>query len=150
MKCFTYTHGETLPGFNLNGVNQKTCAFTLKIPYDWDTDELIDRLRNHSQADILLYSCVEVCEGDSVSSVFPENCLAVMSDELFTLDNYEDSCLEVCADDAGLTFVLFDGSELYDSATGKYIRNDDGVLSIQDTSKRVEVINETDDSIILL
>ena len=150
MNCFTYATGENLPGVDLNGSNQKTCAFTLKIPYDWDADELINRLRNHSHADILLYSCVEVVEGNSLSSVFPESCIAVFSPEIFTLTNHDDSCLEVIADADRIVYVLFDGSELYDESTCKYLRNENGSLEINDASKRAETFSETDDSILML
>lgn len=150
MNCFTYAAGETLPGFDLNGTNQKTCAFTLKIPYDWDADEIIKRLREHSHADILLYSCVSVVEGNSVSSVFPENCIAVFSPEIFSLTNYDDSCLEVLATAEQVVYVLFDNSELYDTATGKYLHNTDGELELLDTSRRAETIRDTDDSLLML
>lgn len=150
MNCYTYTAGEPLPGFSLNGINQRTCAFTLHIPYDWDVDELLNRLKNHSQADILLYSCVEVCEGNSVSSVFPENCIMVACEDIFSLKNQDNSCLEVLANADCVAYILFDGSELYDTEKGKYIRNADGVLEINDQSKRAETIEDTDDSIILL
>ena len=150
MNCYTYTNGETLPGFTSNGINQKTCAFTLKIPYDWDADEIISRLKNRSHADILLYSCVDICQGNSVSSVFPENCIAICSPEIFTLENYDDSCLEVTADADRVIYILFEDSELFDSATDKYICNAGGVPELSDCSKRAEVIRETDDSIIML
>lgn len=150
MNCYTYTNGETLPGFSLNGENQKTCAFTLKIPYDWDADELINRLRYRSHADILLYSCVGICKGNTVSSVFPDNCVAIFSSEIFTLNNHNASSLEVLADEAQIVYVLFDGSELYDSSTGKYIYNNNGTLELLDQSKHREIIKETDDTLIEL
>lgn len=150
MNCYTYTDGETLPGFNLNGENQKTCAFTLNVPYDWDVDELIARLKNHSQADILLYSCVEVCKGDSVSSVFPENCIMITSSDIFSLNNHDNSCLEVIADADRVVYVLFDGSELYDTETGKYIRNSNGTPEVLDRSKLAETFEDTDDHIIMI
>jgi hypothetical protein len=150
MNCFTYTNGETLPGFSLNGENQKTCAFTLNIPYDWDADELINRLKNYSQADILLYSCVQICEGNSVSSVFPENCVMLASGDIFSLVNYDASCLEVLAEADRIVYIMFNNSELYDTESGKYIRNNDGTLEIIDQSKRVKAIEDTDDHIIML
>lgn len=131
MKCYTYTNGETLSGIqDANGENQNTCAITINAPLDWDVDELVMRIQNKSQSDILLYCCATLTEGDSVSSVFPDDCVLLRCTDPLHIENCDNSCLEVRATVDVLDLVLFNQSSVLDEATRTLITNHEGELQL--------------------
>lgn len=130
MKCYTYTDGQLLEGCLIRGRNQKTCAFTLTIPLDWDTDTITTRLKSQEFCDTMLYGVADICEGDSISSVFPKSCVAVLCRDVLHIHNDKNSCAEMVADAERTVYVLFTGSTLTDTVNKVSISNVDGTLSI--------------------
>lgn len=136
MICFTYDNGILTQGYQLAGQNQKTCAFNLKIPADWDVDEFERILKSQVFCDTLLHCVANICEGDSVNSVFPRGCIALISLDAIHIDNVNNSCTIVSADADKTVYVLFDGSCLWDSLRKQYIYNIAGELSISTEAPR--------------
>lgn len=130
MICFTYDNGILTQGYQLAGKTQKTCAFNLKIPADWDADEFERALRAQVFCDTLLHCVANICEGDSVNSVFPSGCIALISLDTIHIDNINNSCTIVSADAEKTVYVLFDGSCLWDDSHKQYIYNSSGELNI--------------------
>ena len=121
MLCYTYNNGNLTEGWQLAGKNQKTCAFTLKIPVDWDVNEFQNRLINQTFCDTTLHCVAMLCEGDSVNSVFPAGCVALVSNDPVHMDNINNSCTIIAADGDSVTYVLFDQSCLYDTRNSQFI-----------------------------
>ena len=151
MKAYTYTDGKITAGTELPGIgNQKTCALTLNIPCDWDVDTFISRLKGREHADLMLYCCVTLSQGDSISSVFPETCVLLNCSDPLLLENHLNSCFELYFDDTTALYILMDGSELLDTKANVYIRNDSGKLKLHQDSSLVEEEDDTEDTVLIL
>lgn len=136
MRCFTYSKGKVSTGIVQNEFkNNKTlntCAILLKVPDVWPVDALIENIRSRAYADILLHTCIELVEGDSVSNVFPETCAVVRFPCPVSFTNYNNSALELDVSADGVLAVLFTDSCVYDKDTGKYVTNVDGNIAVSD------------------
>ena len=132
MKCFNYKSGKITQGVVAAGKKLKTCEVLVKLPKDWSNDVFIQQVRSRDLADIFLYACVELCEGDTVSSIFPESCFVLEMPCPISYTNYETSALELDVTPDRVLVVLFEDSCLYDKDTGKYITNDAGKPKVED------------------
>lgn len=144
MKCYTYVSGRTTAGINHNGGTKKTCAIKLNIPYDWDADRFMANIQHKESADIFLYCVSEIVEGDSLSSVFPENCFLIHCPELTDISNYNCSCFEITINESGAYYVLFENSILKDTTTSSYIINENGKPKIVSSNPTVEGLTSND------
>ena len=154
MKLFTYSEGRLSPGAVLpqsaDTTQHKTCAININLPCDCDVDSFLRKLKGRDCADILLYGVVTLTEGDSVSSTCPEDSVLVVCEDPFRLDNFKNSCLEVTADEMCVSFLLYNGSELYDTESDKFIRNDNGKLKLEKESRLPEEEDENSDFVVTI
>lgn len=132
MNCFKYKSGKITQGVDVSGKKLKTCEILVKLPKDWNNDIFIQRVRDRDFADIFLYTCVELCEGDTVSSIFPEGCFVLELPCPISYTNYDTSALELDVTCDRVLVVLFDDSCVYDKDTNKYITNDKGKPKVSD------------------
>lgn len=132
MKCFKYKSGKTTQGIEVAGKTLKTCELLVKLPKDWNNDVFINRARSREYADIFLHACVELCEGDSVGSVFPEGCFVLEMPCPISYHNYETSAMELDVTCDRVLVALYDDSCVYDKDTDKYITNDKGKPKVSD------------------
>lgn len=149
MRCYTRSSGKTTTGIVINGKNQKTCAINLNIPYDWDDVGYIQHLRDKSLADILLYGCTELVNGDSCSSVFPEDCVLIRFMDISDVENINNSCMELNLSAESVDLILYEDSCLFDESTKTYLINSKGKIVEQSEppnrgSQMLEIENNGD------
>ncbi len=132
MKCFKYNSSKIAQGVEVAGKKLKTCEILVKLPNDWSGEVFIQMVKSREFADVFLYTCVELCEGDTVSSIFPEGCFVLEMPCPVSYTNYDNSALELDVTSDRVLVVLFDNSCVYDKDTDKYITNDGGKPKISD------------------
>ena len=135
MKCYTYTNNTIDSGVFSSDKKTKlfTCAFSINMPEDWDTESFLNLIKSKDFCDILLYCNTKITEGDSNSSVFPPDCLLVCcKDKAVDMLNMYDSCLEIRTEGLDIYYVLFNNSILFDEKSNKYIINKEGSLELSD------------------
>lgn len=151
MKCYTYAAGKTTTGVSHLGQTKKTCALKLNIPRDWDADQILADIQSKKYADILLYCACDVVDGDSLSSVFPEDCFLIYCPDITIMDNHNNSCYEVLVNAAGAYYVLFSDSMLVDTDKSVAIINEGGKPKISNSpTVQDDVLTDTGDFPILL
>ena len=154
MKLYTYSAGQLNQGALLQGAGdtavRKTCSININLPYDCDAESFINKLKDRDCADILLYGVATLIPGDSVSSVCPENSVMVVCEDPLHVENIQDSCLEVYVNEKEIAYLLFDGSELLDTTTGKYIKNSSGKLKLEKESAIPEEETDYSDIVVIL
>lgn len=129
MKCFTYNKNKITAGVlsTDSKTELKTCALSINMPADWDIETFLDLIKSKEYCDILLYCNVKISEGDSNSSVFPEDCILLYcTDKATDITNIENSCLEIRTEGTDVCYVLFNNSILFDVESSKYIINNKG------------------------
>lgn len=136
MRCFTYNKNKIASGVLSTDfkTNLKTCALSINMPADWDVETFLELIKSKEYCDILLYCNVKITEGDSNSSVFPEDCILLYCmNKAMYITNIENSCLEIRTEGTDICYVLFNDSALFDAETSKYIINDNGSAIITNT-----------------
>lgn len=126
MKCFKYNSGKIAQGVEVAGKKLDTCEILVKLPNDWSGEVFIQMVKSREFADVFLYTYVELCEGDTVSSIFPEGCFVLDMPCPISYTNYDNSALELDVTCDRVLVVLFKDSCVYDKDTNKYITNNNG------------------------
>ena len=130
MKCYSYKNGKITSGITHGDRCLKTCAVLVKFPESWNLSRFLESVRCKEYSDIFLHACVELIEGDSITSVFPEGCAVVNMPCPVSFTNHRNMALELDVTDAGVLAVLPPDSSIYDKDTERYISNVEGKLHV--------------------
>lgn len=133
MKCFTYSNNKLNEGVLSTDkkIKLKTCAFSINMPEDWDTDSFLTLIKSKDLCDVLLYCNTKITEGDSNSSVFPSDCVLLCCKGLaLDVENVWNSCLEIRTENLDIYYVLFVNSVLFDEKNKIFIKNTEGSLEL--------------------
>lgn len=145
MKCFTLIDDKVEQCIDMtpfrwchkfkNPVKVETAALEIFLDPVWNTQDILNKIKERSDPDALLYGIAMLSEGDTNSALFPADCfLLSLPITGYVPDlSMEDCSMPVVFSDSQVIRVCFREQTFIKTPNHKYIVNPDGSPAITDT-----------------